>query len=117
MSTEKNVLGILLGTAIGAGLGVLFAPDKGSTTRRRIVKNAGNAADTVLIEAEKLKNNVTAKASDIKNNISESLSTNTQTLEEKLESIVTDASYKADDVMNNLELQLKNLKAKNKKLQ
>ena len=36
MTTGKAVLGILAGTAIGAGLGILFAPDSGCNTRKKI---------------------------------------------------------------------------------
>ena len=36
MSSGKVVLGVLAGVAVGATLGILFAPDKGSKTRRKI---------------------------------------------------------------------------------
>ncbi|MEZ4771590.1 MAG: YtxH domain-containing protein [Bacteroidia bacterium] len=36
MSTGKVVLGVLAGVAVGASLGILFAPDKGSSTRKKI---------------------------------------------------------------------------------
>mgnify|MGYP003411800342 CR=1 FL=1 len=36
---SKIVLGLLAGAAIGAIAGILFAPDKGSETRKKISKN------------------------------------------------------------------------------
>ncbi len=45
MSTGKVVLGTLAGLAIGAIAGILFAPDKGSTTRKQILDKGGDYAD------------------------------------------------------------------------
>jgi gas vesicle protein len=45
MDTKKLVLGVLAGFAAGAALGVLFAPDKGSETRKKIVNKGGSLAD------------------------------------------------------------------------
>ena len=38
MNTGKVLLGVLAGVAVGATLGILFAPDKGSNTRRKITE-------------------------------------------------------------------------------
>jgi gas vesicle protein len=45
MSTGKVVLGTLAGLAIGATAGVLFAPEKGSKTRKKIMDKANDYAD------------------------------------------------------------------------
>lgn len=43
MSAQKVLLGVLAGVAAGTLLGVLFAPDKGSDTRKKISKKAFDA--------------------------------------------------------------------------
>src|SRR6476620_6920878 len=45
METGKVVLGTLAGIAIGAVVGVLLAPDKGSETRRKISEKGLGYAD------------------------------------------------------------------------
>ena len=46
MHSGKIVLGVAIGTAVGTALGVLFAPAKGSVTRKRIQrKGAGCVED------------------------------------------------------------------------
>lgn len=45
MSTGKVVLGTLAGLAIGAIAGILFAPEKGSTTRKQIMDKGDDYVD------------------------------------------------------------------------
>ncbi len=42
MKASRVVVSIVAGAAIGAALGVLFAPDKGSNTRKKISSKGGN---------------------------------------------------------------------------
>ena len=45
MSTGKVLLGVLAGVATGAVLGILFAPDKGTETRKKISQKGEDYAD------------------------------------------------------------------------
>jgi gas vesicle protein len=45
--TGKVLLGVLAGLAAGALLGVLFAPDKGSETRKKIAKKGEEVTDGI----------------------------------------------------------------------
>lgn len=45
MNSGKILLGVLAGVAAGATLGILLAPDKGSTTRHKITKKGNDYVD------------------------------------------------------------------------
>lgn len=107
MSNNNNtILGILVGTAIGATLGVLFAPDKGINTRRKIADEA-NAAKEKFTDA----------ASDLKERIVNTTINSKKSLDEEVEMLISKASFKAEDIIESLEKKLKDLKEQNKKLQ
>ncbi|HRI21262.1 MAG TPA: YtxH domain-containing protein [Panacibacter sp.] len=44
MSSKKLISGVLIGAAAGAVLGILFAPGKGTETRRKISKKGSDVA-------------------------------------------------------------------------
>ena len=45
MSTGKVLLGVLAGVAAGAVLGILYAPDKGCETRKKVAKYGKDLTD------------------------------------------------------------------------
>lgn len=47
MSTGKALLGVLAGIAAGAAIGVIFAPGKGSETRKNISKKGDDLANAI----------------------------------------------------------------------
>lgn len=61
-STGNFIVGLLSGAAIGAAIGILFAPDKGEATRERLTKGA-----------EVLKEDLDDRFDDLKDYVNESL--------------------------------------------
>jgi gas vesicle protein len=51
---RKFISGLLLGAGIGALLGLLFAPDKGSETRKKLAKKGEDLADDIKDLKEKI---------------------------------------------------------------
>ena len=47
MSAAKIITGLMIGAAAGAVLGILFAPDSGSETRRKISEKGNDLADNL----------------------------------------------------------------------
>ncbi|MFM2424829.1 MAG: hypothetical protein RL747_373 [Bacteroidota bacterium] len=66
MDTGKVVLGVFAGMAAGALLGVLFAPDKGSVTRKRIAKRGSDAMDDIKGKYDEILQNLTDKLEEVK---------------------------------------------------
>jgi gas vesicle protein len=65
MNTGKALLGVMAGIAAGAVLGMLFAPEKGSNTRKNISKKGDDLAnalnDKVDAKFNELMNSFTGK--------------------------------------------------------
>jgi gas vesicle protein len=71
MSSGKIVLGILAGIAAGALLGILFAPDKGSETRRKIVEKGKDLKDSVKEKYNEFAQSIDEKFAKVKEDIAD----------------------------------------------
>lgn len=61
MNSGKILLGVLAGVAVGALAGILFAPEKGSTTRRNIMNKGEDVLDELKDKFDELVATVTDK--------------------------------------------------------
>jgi gas vesicle protein len=108
MSRDSGkILGALFaGAIIGAGVGILFAPDKGSKTREKLKDGFDDAKydlkDKFNALSDNLKNSILNKKEDVEGNY---------------ENIVSSLSHKTEDVISFLENKLADLKIKNAKFQ
>ena len=93
-STGKTLIALASGAAIGAVLGILFAPDKGEKTRQKIKDGY----------------------KDLEKDMKSKLANAKVDIEETYENMLSNMSYKTEDVITFLEKKLADLKEKNAKL-
>lgn len=92
MRSGKVLLGVLAGLAAGALLGVLFAPDKGSVTRKKLSETGEDYARDLQ---------------DKFNEFIESLTDKYEETMEDGENMVRRGKKKAEEAMDNLEKKMK----------
>jgi len=71
MSAGKVFLGVLAGAATGALLGVLFAPAKGSDTRKNICKKRQDYTDSLKEKFNEFLEGINEKYEQVKEEISD----------------------------------------------
>ena len=74
MNTGKAVLAVLGGVAAGALLGVLFAPEKGSKTRKKILDKGKDYVDDFKDKFEDLYKDVNKKYDNLLSDAKDSVS-------------------------------------------
>ena len=102
----KTLVAVLAGVLVGAGVGILFAPDKGSKTRKKVKEGFDEA-----------KNDLHQKFDKVSSQLSSKLSTAKVDLEDTYQDLVSNMSHKTEDVISFLENKLADLKVQNSKLQ
>lgn len=70
-STGKVLFGVLAGAAAGVLLGVLFAPEKGSTTRRKITETSNDYTDELKEKFDEFLGTLNEKFEAVKTNARE----------------------------------------------
>lgn len=104
--TGNTLVAVITGVVVGLGAGILFAPEEGKKTRKRIKKSFDEQTTNLKGQMDKIAQEVKAKTMSAKG-----------TLEENVETLVSKSSYKADEVISVLEKKLADLKKANAKLQ
>ena len=64
--SKKLIGGLLAGAAVGAVLGILFAPDKGTETRKKMAKKAEDMGDELKNKFTEVKETLKQKFENIK---------------------------------------------------
>jgi gas vesicle protein len=66
MATNKAFWGIVTAAAVGAVIGLLFAPDEGNNTRKKIKKKTNSLASELIDALEKSKEKAAQAAESVK---------------------------------------------------
>lgn len=91
MSTGKVLLGVLAGVAAGAALGILFAPDKGVNTRKKIMRKGDEYAGELSDKFNEFIEGFTRKFEDIKKE-AQNISKNGKASKEEIEAELKSSS-------------------------
>lgn len=98
-NTSNTVIALLAGAALGAGLGLLFAPDKGSETRKKIKDKFKKGKEELSDKYDELIGTLKGKVAKVERKFGESL-----------DELVSDGKEKTEDVISALEAKLAALK-------
>ena len=99
-NTSKSAIAFLAGIAIGAGLGILFAPDEGSKTRKKLKAGFDEKKDELMKKFDELSSGLKSK-----------LDTSRSDIESAVQDVAENADEKSNEIIDTLEKKLADLKA------
>ena len=92
MKSGKLIAAILAGAATGALLGILFAPDKGHQTRKKISKKGSDFTDTVKKGMDDFSGSLSKKYENLKGSVTNSVQGKVDIVKNEVASMNTDAN-------------------------
>ncbi|MNJ89067.1 YtxH-like protein [compost metagenome] len=104
-STGNIMIALLAGAVIGAGVGILLAPDKGSATRQKLKDNLGKGKDNLMDKYQELAQLLHRKAENAGEDIGDFL-----------DNAIKSGAHEKDELISLLEEKLTQLKGKAQKV-
>jgi len=98
-NSNNSLLALLAGVAIGAGLGILFAPDSGHKTRQKLKAGVDEYGDELQQQLQALNQKIRKSVADQGEQFSE-----------QIDGLVSDASEETELMIGKLEAKLADLK-------
>lgn len=87
--TVKVIGSMLLGSLVGATIGVLFAPHKGSKTRRKLINGAQDISDEIKCAIKEELHSLRVKADELENMASGKITTLSNSLKHNTDSVLS----------------------------
>ena len=85
MKNNTLAIGLLGGLAIGTALGILFAPAKGSETRKKIADKSTDLKDIVVDSSGKLTNKITQTINELKRESQNLIENTTESVKDEIQ--------------------------------